>query len=308
VAAVGLRATGATRRRLLIQRLVRALFGLAAALTVGITVLIVVSLVLPAIQFFQEVSLGEFFGSTTWAPLFKPARFGVWPIVAGTAWVMVISLLVSIPFGLGVAVYLSEYANRRVRAIIKPILEILAGIPTVVLGFFALFFVTPELVARFWPVGNVSTFSGLSAGIVVGVMIIPTVASLAEDAMNSVPRGLREGGYALGATRREVATSIVFPAALSGIVAAIVLAGSRAIGETTIVLIASGSKPALTWNPAEQMQSMASFIGFAGIGDQSTGSTGYLTIFAVGLFLFAITLVLNVISIRAVRRFRQVYE
>lgn len=308
VAAVGLRATGATRRRLLIQRLVRALFGLAAALTVGITVLIVVSLVLPAIQFFQEVSLGEFFGSTTWAPLFKPARFGVWPIVAGTAWVMVISLLVSIPFGLGVAVYLSEYANRKVRAIIKPVLEILAGIPTVVLGFFALFFVTPELVARFWPVGNVSTFSGLSAGIVVGVMIIPTVASLAEDAMTSVPRGLREGGYALGATRREVATSIVFPAALSGIVAAIVLAGSRAIGETTIVLIAAGSKPALTWNPAEQMQSMASFIGFAGIGDQSTGSTGYLTIFAVGLFLFAITLVLNVISIRAVRRFRQVYE
>jgi phosphate transport system permease protein len=301
-------ATGATRRRLLVQRLVRALFGMAAALTVGITVLIVVSLVLPAIQFFQEVSLGEFFGSTTWAPLFKPARFGVWPIVAGTVWVMVISLLVSIPFGLGVAVYLSEYANRRVRAIIKPILEILAGIPTVVLGFFALFFVTPELVARFWPVGNVSTFSGLSAGIVVGVMIIPTVASLAEDAMTSVPRGLREGGYALGATRREVATSIVFPAALSGIVAAIVLAGSRAIGETTIVLIAAGSKPALTWNPAEQMQSMASFIGFAGIGDQSTGSTGYLTIFAVGLFLFAITLVLNVVSIRAVRRFRQVYE
>jgi len=308
VAPVGLRATGATRRRLLVQRLVRALFGMAAALTVGITVLIVVSLVLPAIQFFQEVSLGEFFGSTTWAPLFKPARFGVWPIVAGTVWVMVISLLVSIPFGLGVAVYLSEYANRRVRAIIKPILEILAGIPTVVLGFFALFFVTPELVARFWPVGNVSTFSGLSAGIVVGVMIIPTVASLAEDAMTSVPRGLREGGYALGATRREVATSIVFPAALSGIVAAIVLAGSRAIGETTIVLIAAGSKPSLTWNPAEQMQSMASFIGFAGIGDQSTGSTGYLTIFAVGLFLFAITLVLNVISIRAVRRFRQVYE
>lgn len=308
VAAVGLRATGATRRRLLIQRLVRALFGVSAALTVGITVLIVVSLLLPAIQFFQEVSLGEFFGSTTWAPLFKPARFGVWPIVAGTAWVMVISLLVSIPFGLGVAVYLSEYANRRVRAIIKPVLEILAGIPTVVLGFFALFFVTPELVARFWPVGSVSTFSGLSAGIVVGVMIIPTVASLAEDAMNSVPRGLREGGYALGATRREVATSIVFPAALSGIVAAIVLAGSRAIGETTIVLIAAGSKPALTWNPAEQMQSMASFIGFAGIGDQSTGSTGYLTIFAVGIMLFAITLVLNVISIRAVRKFRQVYE
>jgi phosphate transport system permease protein len=307
-APVSLRATGATRRRIRTQQVVKALFGTAAAFTIGITVLIVVSLVIPASRFFQEVSLTEFFGTTTWAPLFKPARFGVWPIVAGTAWITFIALAVAIPFGLGVAIYLSEYANRRVRSVIKPVLEILAGIPTVVLGFFALFFVTPELVARFWPVGDVSTFSGLSAGIVVGVMIVPTVASLAEDAMNSVPRGLREGGYALGATRREVATTVVFPAALSGIVAAIVLAGSRAIGETTIVLIAAGSKPTLTWNPGEQMQSMASFIGFAGIGDQSTGSTGYLTIFAVGIFLFVITLVLNVISIRIVRRFRQVYE
>jgi phosphate transport system permease protein len=216
--------------------------------------------------------------------------------------------VVAIPIGLGVAVYLSEYAHRRVRSVIKPVLEILAGIPTVVLGFFGLFLVNPEIVRRFWPIGDVSTFSGLAAGLVVGILIIPTVASLAEDAMNAVPRGLREGGYALGSTRREVATSVVFPAALSGIVASIVLAASRAIGETTIVLLVAGSRPTLTWNPGEQMQSMASFIGFAGIGDQPTGSTGYLTIFAVGLVLFVITFLLNIISIRIVRRFREVYE
>jgi phosphate transport system permease protein len=279
-----------------------------AFLTVGVTVLIVLSLLLPALRFFSEVSLGEFFATTTWAPLFNPPRFGVWPIVAGTAWTTAIALVVAIPFGLGVALYLSEYAPRRLRSFLKPFLEILAGIPTVVLGFFGLFLVNPEIVRRFWPIGDVSTFSGLAAGLVVGIMIIPTVASLSEDAMTAVPRGLREGGFALGGTRREVATKVVFPAGLSGIVAAIVLAGSRAIGETTIVLLVAGSRPTLTWNPGEQMQSMASFIGFAGIGDQPTGSVGYLTIFAVGLVLFVITFLLNIISIRIVRRFREVYE
>lgn len=303
-----LRATGSTRRRLYVQAVVKGLFGLLAFLTVGVTVLIVISLLMPALRFFSEVSLDEFFGTTTWAPLFAPPRFGVWPILTGTVWVTAIALVVAIPIGLGVAVYLSEYAHRRVRSVIKPVLEILAGIPTVVLGFFGLFLVNPEIVRRFWPIGDVSTFSGLAAGLVVGILIIPTVASLAEDAMNAVPRGLREGGYALGSTRREVATNVVFPAALSGIVAAIVLAASRAIGETTIVLLVAGSRPTLTWNPGEQMQSMASFIGFAGIGDQPTGSTGYLTIFAVGLVLFVITFLLNIISIRIVRRFREVYE
>jgi phosphate transport system permease protein len=308
VAPGSLRATGATRRRLYVQLLFKGIFGLMAFLTVGVTVLIVLSLLLPALRFFSEVSLSEFFGTTTWAPLFSPPRFGVWPIVAGTAWTTAIALLVAIPFGLGVAVYLSEYAHRRVRSVLKPFLEILAGIPTVVLGFFGLFLVNPEIVRRFWPIGEVSTFSGLAAGLVVGIMIIPTVASLSEDAMNAVPRGLREGGFALGGTRREVATKVVFPAGLSGIVAAIVLAGSRAIGETTIVLLVAGSRPTLTLNPGEQMQSMASFIGFAGIGDQPTGSVGYLTIFAVGLVLFVITFLLNITSIRVVRRFREVYE
>ena len=307
-APVSLRATGGVRRRLQIEKAVKVVLGTAAALTVGVTALIVVSLLFPALEFFREVDLGQFFSGEAWAPLFNPPRFGVWPIVVGTLWVTVIAVGVSVPLGLGAAFYLSEYAHPRTRAIVKPILEVLAGVPTVVLGFFALYFVTPEIVARFWPIGDVSVFSGLSAGLVVGIMIVPTVASLAEDALAAVPNGLREGAYALGSSRREVSTKVLFPAALSGIVASIVLAGSRAIGETTIVLIAAGSRPVLTANPGEQMQSMASFIGFAGIGDQPTGSIGYKTIFAVGLMLFLITFVLNMISIRAVRRFREVYD
>jgi phosphate transport system permease protein len=178
----------------------------------------------------------------------------------------------------------------------------------VVFGFFALTFVNPNLVAKLWPVGTVGTYSALGAGLVTGIMILPTVASLAEDAMSAVPQALRDGALALGSSRREVCTRVVFPAGLSGIVAAIVLAGSRAIGETTIALLAAGSKPELTLNPGLGSQTMAGFIGFAGIGDQPTGSTGYKTIFAVGSFLFVITLVLNLISIRIVRRFRQAYE
>lgn len=305
---MSLRATGATRRRLLVQSFFKWVFGVAALGTVGVTAMIILSLLLPSVRFFQEVSLGEFFGGTRWTPLFNPPSFGVWPIVAGTLWIMVISLVIAIPLGLGLAMYLSEYAHRRVRAVLKPFLEVLAGIPTVVLGFFGLYLVNPLVVQRFWPVGEVSTFSGLAAGLVVGVMIIPIVASLSEDAMTAVPRGLREGGFALGGTRREVATRVVFPAALSGIVAAVVLAGSRAIGETTVVLLVAGSRPTLTFNPGQQLQSMASFIGFAGIGDQPTGSIGYLTIFAVGLLLFLITFLLNLLSIRIVRRFREVYE
>lgn len=305
---VSLRATSSVRRRLLVERVMRIALGAAAATTVAVTALIVVALAGPALDFFAEVPLQDFFGGDAWAPLFNPPRFGVWPIVVGTLWVMAIALAISIPLGLAAAVYMSEYAPARARAVLKPFIEVLAGIPTVVLGFFALTFVNPEIVARLWPIGEVSTFSGLAAGLVVGLMIVPTVASVAEDALSSVPMALREGAYALGATRREVSASVVFPAALSGVVAAIVLAASRAIGETTIVLIAAGSRPVLTTNPGEQMQSMASFIGFAGIGDQPTGSTGYKTIFAVGLLLFVITLVLNMISIRVVRRFREVYE
>jgi phosphate transport system permease protein len=232
----------------------------------------------------------------------------VWSIVTGTLWVATIALLVSVPLGLGAAFYLSEYAGERTRSIIKPILEILAGIPTVVFGFFALNFINPNLVQKLWPVGDVGTYSVLAAGLVTGIMILPTVASLSEDAMTAVPQALRQGAFALGSNRREVSTSVVFPAALSGIVAAIVLAAARAIGETTIALLAAGSRAQLTGNPGEEAQTMAGFIGFAGIGDQATGSIGYQSIFAVGAMLFVVTMLLNIASIRIVRRFREVYE
>lgn len=296
------------RRRVRFERGVRAVLGATALVSVLVTGAIAFSLVRPAVEFFSEVSIVEFFTGTTWSPLFRPAEFGVWPLVTGTFLVMSIAVAVAVPLGLGAAFYLAEYAGRRTRRIVKPVLEILAGIPTVVFGFFALFVVNPYVAQRFWPVGDVGTFSGLAAGLVVGLMILPTMASLAEDAMAAVPSALREGALALGATRREMCTRIVFPAALSGIVAAVVLAFSRAIGETTIVLMAAGSNPQFTLNPGKGVQTMASFIGFAGIGDQPTGSTGYKTIFAVGTLLFVITFALNMVSVRVVRRFREAYE
>lgn len=286
----------------------RVLLGAVALLSVLVTVAIALSLLRPAFEFFAEVPVSEFLTGTTWAPLFEPPRFGVWPLVTGTLLVMVIAVTVAVPCGLGVAFYLSEYARPRTRRILKPLLEILAGIPTVVFGFFALHVVNPEIVQRLWPIGEVGTFSALAAGLMVGVMILPTMASLSEDAFSAVPRSLRDGSFALGATRRLTCTKVVLPAAMSGVVAASVLALSRAIGETTIVLLAAGSNPQLTLNPGEGVQTMASFIGFAGIGDQPTGSTGYKTIFAVGALLFLITFVLNAISMRVVRRHREVYE
>ena len=296
------------RRRLRIERAVRGALFVGAMVSVATTVAIAFSLLEPTIEFFAEIPVGEFFSGTTWAPLFSPARFGVWPLITGTFLVMGIAVLVAVPCGLGAAFYLSEYARPRTRAVVKPVLEVLAGIPTVVFGFFALFFVNPQIVQRLWPFGEVGTFSALAAGLVVGIMILPTMASLSEDAMAAVPGSLRDGALALGATRREVCTKVMFPAALSGIVAATVLAFSRAIGETTIVLLAAGSNPRFTLNPGEGVQTMSSFIGFAGIGDQPTGSTGYKTIFAVGTVLFVITFVLNILSVRIVRRFRQAYE
>lgn len=305
---VSLRPSGHMRRRLLTERIIKLVLGATAGVTVVASVLIVVSLARPAIDFFGEVSVAKFFLGANWKPLFKPAGFGVWSIVLGSVWVAAIAMVVAIPLGLGAAFYMSEYASQRVRAVVKPVLEVLAGIPTVVFGFFALNFVNPKLVATLWPVGNVGTYSLLAAGLVTGIMILPTVASLAEDAMSAVPGSLREGAYALGSNRREVSTSVVFPAALSGIVAAIVLAASRAIGETTIAVLAAGSKAQLTFNPGREGQTMAGFIGFAGIGDQPTGSTGYKAIFAVGALLFLVTFLLNMLSIRVVRRFREVYE
>lgn len=303
-----LQPSSSARRRLGFERFVKAVLASMATVTVLASVLIVLALVRPAIDFFGDVNIADFFGGTNWKPLFKPAEFGVWSIFVGSLWVAAIALTVAIPLGLGAAFFLSEYATPRVRSIVKPILEVLAGIPTVVFGFFALNFVNPNLVAKLWPVGDVGTYSVLAAGLVTGIMILPTVASLAEDAMVSVPDALRQGAYALGSNRREVSTSVVFPAALSGIVAAVVLAAARAIGETTIAVLAAGSKAQLSFNPGEEGQTMAGFIGFAGIGDQATGSVGYQSIFAVGSLLFTVTMLLNIVSIRIVRRFREVYE
>jgi phosphate transport system permease protein len=297
----------ATRRRHGEKAIKFALF-LCASVSVATTAAIVLSLVDPTLEFFGEVGVGEFFTGTSWSPLFANPKFGVLPLVTGTLVTTACALVVCVPFGLGSAVYLSEYARPGTRRWVKPILELLAGIPTVVYGFFALTVISP-IVQDWWPVGDPpGVFNALSAGLVMGVMIIPTVASISEDAMGAVPHGLREGAYALGSTKREVATRVVLPAALSGVVAAFVLAVSRAIGETMIVLIAAGGQPNLAFNPGEPMQTMTAFIGAAGLGDQPTGSTGYKTIFAVGSVLFVATFLTNLLSIRIVRRFREIYE
>jgi phosphate transport system permease protein len=290
------------------ERVIQALLFLAAALSVATTVGIVLALIPPTIDFFGEVGVGEFLTGTEWSPLFSDPEFGVLPLVGGTLMTTAIAIAVAMPLGLGAAIYLSEYATGRVRRSLKPVLEVLAGVPTVVYGFFALTAVTPFLQA-IWPVGSgPEVFNALTGGLVMGIMIIPTVASLSEDAMGSVPGGLREGAYALGSSRMQVAVRVVVPAALSGIVAAFVLGISRAIGETMIVAIAAGQQPNLSFDPLEGMQTMTGFIASAAIGDLSSGSTGYKTIFAVGSLLFVMTLVMNLISIRLVRRFREVYE
>jgi phosphate transport system permease protein len=266
---------------------------------------IVVALLEPSIEFFRAVNVLDYFSGTTWAPLFSPSSFGVIPLVTGTLTVTFWACVVCIPFGLGAAIYLSEYARPRVRRTLKPALEVLAGIPTVVFGFFALTFFTPLL----QDVGlDVSTFNVLSAGLVMGVMLIPTVASISEDAMTAVPQELRDGAYALGGTKLQVSTRIVVPAAVSGIVASFVLAMSRAIGETMIVVIAAGLLAQITFDPRNPAETMTAFIAATGIGDVPTGSIEYKTIFAVGLTLFSFTLVMNMFSIRLVRRFREVYE
>jgi phosphate transport system permease protein len=290
------------------ERAVEGVLFLCALLSVAVTAGILVALAEPLLDFFKEVGVVEFLTGTEWSPLFAGGKFGVLPLVAGTIVTTLCALIVCIPFGLGAAVWLSEYANPRARAILKPTLEVLAGIPTVVYGFFALTFVTP-LLQDLWFVGDPpGVFNALSAGLVMGIMILPTVASLSEDAMSAVPQGLREGALALGGTRMQVATRVVVPGALSGIVASFVLGISRAVGETMIVLIAAGQTANWTFIPTEPMQTMTAFIAAAGNGDLATGSIGYKTIFAVGATLFLATFVMNLFSIRLVRRYREVYE
>jgi phosphate transport system permease protein len=284
---------------------VKGVLALCALVSVATTVGIVVALLEPSIEFFRDVSIVDFFSGERWAPLFNPPSFGVQPLLVGTFMVTVCACVVALPFGLGAAVYLSEYAPPRVRRTLKPALEVLAGIPTVVFGFFALTFFTPLLDDLGIQVG---IFNILSAGLVMGVMLIPTVASISEDAMTAVPQELRDGAYGLGASRLQVSTRIVIPAAVSGIVASYVLAISRAVGETMIVLIAAGGLAQVTFDPREPAQTMTAFIGATGLGDVPTGSVEYKTIFAVGLTLFVITFAMNMLSIRLVRRFREIYE
>jgi phosphate transport system permease protein len=284
---------------------VKGSLALCALVSVATTVGIVIALLEPSIEFFREISIVDFLSGDRWAPLFEPPSFGVQPLLVGTLAVTFWACVVALPFGLGAAVYLSEYAQPRVRRALKPALEVLAGIPTVVYGFFALTFFTPLL----QDVGiQVGTFNVLSAGLVMGVMLIPTVASISEDAMSAVPQDLRDGAFALGGSRLQVSTRIVIPAAISGIVASYVLAISRAVGETMIVLIAMGGIAQIAFDPREPAQAMTAFIGATGLGDVPTGSIEYKTIFAVGLTLFVITFVMNMVSIRLVRKYREIYE
>ena len=286
------------------EKLIERLLQSSALLSVFTTLAILGVLIIQAADFFFQVSIIEFLTETRWTPLFTPQHFGIMPLVSGTLLVTIISLLVAVPIGLGTAIYLSEYASDKIRRVIKPILEVLAGIPSVVYGYFALTFVTPIL-QRIFP--EMIVFNALSAGIVLGVMIIPMVSSLSEDAMIAVPNYLREGAYALGAKKHEVALQIVFRSAFSGIVASIILAISRAIGETMIVSIAAGSTPRLTLNPLQSIQTMTGYITQISLGEAPYGSLEYQTIFSVGLTLFVLVFIVNIIGNTLIQRYWRRY-
>ncbi len=287
------------------EGLVHAALIACALISIFTTIGIVFTLLEETVRFFQQVSIVEFLTGTRWTPLFASKKFGVLPLVNGTFLVAGGAMLISLPLGLMAAIYLSEYASTRARKILKPMLEVLAGIPTVVFGYFALLFITP-LLKTFFP--QTQAFNSLSASIVMGFMILPLVASLSEDAMSAVPQSLRQAAYALGSTKLEVSLRVVVPAALSGIAAAFILAVSRAIGETMIVAIAAGQQPKMTLNPLESIETMTAYIVQVSLGDTPQQSIAYQTIFAVGTLLFLMTLVMNLISQWIMRRFREVYE
>jgi len=294
-----------SRDRDIAELVIRGILFVAATIGILTTAGVIISLATETYGFFREVSIVEYFSSTRWTPLFSTQHFGIWALISATFLTSLIALLLAVPLGLIAAIYLSEFASPRVRDTLKPALEVLAGIPTVVYGFFALLFVTP-LLQNFVP--GLGTFNSLSAGLVMGVMIIPLVASLSEDALTAVPQSLREGAFALGGTRFEVALQVVAPAALSGIVASVILALSRAVGETMIVAIAAGQRPNFTFDPRETVQTMTSYIVQVSLGDTPQGSLAYQTIFAVGATLFVMTFAMNIVSHWFVRRFREVYD
>ena len=286
------------------ERAIEIALFVAALVSVATTLGIVFVLVWESIGFFRHVPIATFLTDTVWTPLFAQPRYGVLPLLAGTLTTSFVALAVAIPVGTIIAIYLSEFAPFTVRELVKPILELLSGVPTIIYGFFALLFVTP-LLQKLWP--GLPGFNMLSAGLVMGVMIIPYVSSLAEDAMRAVPMALREGSYAMGATRLRTAIRVVAPAALSGIAAAYILGISRAVGETMVVAIAAGMQPNLTFNPAEPASTITAYIVQVALGDLPHGSIGYQTIFAAGLTLFVMTLLFNILGHWMRRRFRQVY-
>jgi phosphate transport system permease protein len=288
---------------------IKGILFLAAVVSIGTTIAIVVSLTGETIAFFRDVPIGDYLFGTKWSPQFAGDQqsFGVLPLIWGTLYLTGIGLVVAVPIGILSGIYLAEFAPRPVAKVVKPVLELLAGVPTIVFGYFALTFFTPEVLRGALGIG-VNQFNALSAGIILGVLVVPTIATLVEDSMSAVPQSLREGSAGLGANKVQTAIRVVFPAALSGIVAALVLGASRAIGETVIILIAGGQTANLSLNPTESYQSMAAFIAATARGDIPTGSIEYETIFVVGMALFVFTLVLNIFSIRLVRKYRQVYE
>lgn len=293
------------RKRVLIEGAVRSILFAAAAVSVLTTAGIIFTLLGETFQFFTQISPLEFLTGTRWTPLFVSKHFGVLPLVNGTLAVALVAMLIAVPLGLLAAIFMSEVAAPRLRTVLKPVLEILAGIPTVVYGYFALLFVTPILREVFPDAG---IFNVLSAGIVMGFMILPMMASITEDALQAVPIGLREGSYALGATKLETAVKVIVPAALSGILAAVILSISRAIGETMIVSIAAGQQPRMGFDLLNSMETMTAYIVQVSLGDTPQGTIEYQTIFAVGTLLFAMTFVMNLLGDWLVRRFREVYE
>lgn len=287
------------------EKILRLVFFLCAFISVVTTICVIAILAYETLRFFQEVSVTEFLFGTEWRPLLEPKAYGILPLLAGTLLIVVGSSLVALPVGLACAVYLSEFASDRARSIVKPILEILAGIPTVVYGYFALTFVTPGLRLM---LDDVQIFNAASAAIVVGIMVLPMVASLCDDALRSVPCSLREGAYSVGATSYEVTARIVVPAALSGIFAAFVLAVSRAIGETMAVTLAAGATPNLTLNPLESIQTMTAYVVQVSLGDTPSGGLAYKTLFVVASLLFTITLIMNLLANKVMRKFQEVYD
>ncbi len=290
------------------EKIIEILVFACGAISIFTTTAIVIVLFQEAWMFFgsPEVDLAEFFGTTTWQP--ETGRFGIWPLITSTLITSIIALIVAVPLGLGAAIYLSEYASTQARGYLKPILEVLAGVPTVVYGYFALTFVTPVILQGLLGKGIVEIYNMLSAGLTMGIMILPLVASMSEDALSAVPRALREGAYGLGATRLETSLRIVVPAALSGILAAVIVAMSRAVGETMIVALAAGAGPRFTFNPLQAAETMTGHIARISGGDISYASIQYTSIFAIALVLFFMTLLLNLLSGLIVRRFREVYE